>query len=319
MPSSALPNAPVRRRLSRVAAAFGIVAALASANAVTAPAAGAAASTSAATSTSAAASTTPARAVSALAPAVIPDSELPHVVGPHRYSVSTVADWRTPIEFGAVDLFTPTDIEGRLPTVVVMPGLTGSRRTVRYIAEDLASHGFAVMLMDSFSIADADAVRTIAMRRGVSWLAYSSPIRGRVDDSRIGVWGFSFGATAALNTATTSRSPSVRAAVAVFPLSTLSIYPLVPKPALVLGGENDVIAPPALNARIAYNVAQGVKAYGQLDKAQHLDPTTDDGAISSLTVSWFKIHLGVNSEYTQFLCPRPNDPYVEIWESRGLC
>lgn len=218
-----------------------------------------------------------------------------------------------------MDLYVPTDVAGRLPTVVVMPGLTGTRDTVRYIATDLASHGFAVMLMDSFSIADTDLVRTNAMRRALRWLVDSSPVRTRVDAGRIGTWGFSYGAAAALNNAATSRSPSVRATVAVFPRATLSIYPRVSAPALVLAGENDLIAPPPLHARIAYNVARGVKAYGQLDKAQHLDPTTDDGAVSSLTVSWFKTHLGVNTEYTQFLCPRPGDPYVESWETSRLC
>ncbi len=254
-----------------------------------------------------------------MVPFAIPDDEVPYVTGPYRYSVTTVSDLRTPIEFGAVDLFDPIGVEGRVPTVVVMPGFAGSRRTVRYYAEALASHGFGVMLMDSFTTADADLVRTNAMRRALGWLVNSSPARTRVDASRIGVWGFSYGATAALNNATTSRSPAVRAAVAVFPLSTLSIYPRVSAPTLVLAGENDLLAPPALHARIAYNVARGTKAYGQLDKAQHLDPTNSDGAIASLTVSWFKIHLGVNSEYTQFLCPRPSEPYVEIWETRGLC
>lgn len=305
MPSSALLDAPSRRRLSRFVAAFGLVAALATANAVTSPAAGANVATSA-----------PVSAGAVLAPAVVPDDEVPYVTGPHPYSVSTVADWRTPLEFGAVDLFTPDDIEGRLPAVVVMPGLTGSRSTVRYIAEDLAGHGFVVMLTDSFSIADIDLPRTTAMRRAISWLSNSSPARSRVDSGRIGVWGFSYGGAAALNMGAEGRA---RAVVSVFPLATLALYPRLSAPTLVLGGENDIIAAPATNARIAYNRATGVKAYGQLDRAQHLDPTNDDGAISSMTVSWFKIHLGVNGEYSQFLCPRPNDPYVEVWESRGLC
>lgn len=303
-----MPKSPLHgsrsHRLSRMVTAIGLAAGLAVTGALTAPQADAAPAVPAAP---------------AAAPAAIPDAEMPYVTGPHPYSVTTVADWRTPIEFGAVDFFNPTDIEGRLPTVVVMPGLTGSRNTVRYVAEDLASHGFGVMLMDSFSTADADLVRTNAMRRALGWMVNSSPARARIDADKIGVWGFSYGATAALNNSFTVRSPNVRAAVAVFPLSTLSIYPLVTDPTLVLGGENDVVAPPALHARIAYNVARGPKAYGQLDRAQHLDPTGDDGAVSSLTVSWFKVHLGVNDEYRQFLCPAPTDSYIENWETSGLC
>lgn len=133
----------------------------------------------------------------------------PGVVGPLSFTSSEV-------EVGGFDgrFFVPT-VSVKVPAVVLAPGFSLDAATLRWLAEHLASHGFAVLLVDfgdsPFSPLTHDALGT-AMVEAVTWLA-ADP---KVDAAKIAVGGHSRGGKAAMLAA--ARDGRVNAVVGLDPV-----------------------------------------------------------------------------------------------------
>lgn len=110
--------------------------------------------------------------------------------------------------------FVPT-VSTVVPAIVIAPGFSLDAATLRWLAEHLASHGFATLLIDfgdsAFSPLTHDALGT-AMVEAVTWLAADV----RVDATKIAVGGHSRGGKAAMLAA--ARDSRVKAVVGLDPV-----------------------------------------------------------------------------------------------------
>ncbi len=145
-----------------------------------------------------------------------------------------------------------------------------------------------------------------------------SPLRGRVDSSRLGVMGHSMGGGGSLEAA--KSRPSLQAAVPLTPWNLDKTWPELRTPTLVIGADGDSIAPVRSHAEPFYESLPSSldRAYLELNGASHFAPNSPDTTIAKYSIAWLKRFIDNDTRYERFLCPLPR-PSLTIEEYRGNC
>jgi hypothetical protein len=71
---------------------------------------------------------------------------------------------------------------------------------------------------------------------------------------------------------------------------------------VLVGGQNETVAPPNSHAIAFYNSLSGPKSYLDLAGADHFFPTKDNPAVSQGIVSWFKRFVSSDNRFMPFTC-----------------
>ncbi|MFC9977962.1 alpha/beta hydrolase family protein [Spirillospora sp. NPDC127200] len=203
--------------------------------------------------------------------------------GPGPHAVATKSE--------SVTLFYyPSDIASSTrthPVIVWGNGTFASPAAYDRLLRHWASHGFVVAAAKTaFSNSGKE------MRAGIDRLATlngqaGSPLRGKVDLSRIGAAGHSQGGAGAINS---GEDPRITTFVPVQP-GPLASASTVHGPVLYLAGQKDGIVPPA-KVRAFYDATGRVPAiFAELGGADHFAPTGDGGGFRGATTAWFRFHL----------------------------
>jgi dienelactone hydrolase len=225
--------------------------------------------------------------------------------GPFATATTTVSNAATP-GFGAGTIYYPTSTaEGAFGAVVVVPGFTGTQGTISWLGPRLASQGFVVFTIDTNSIFDFPSSRADQLLAAADYLVNMSSVRTRVDRTRIAVMGHSMGGGGSLEAAT--DRPSLQAAVPLTGWHTTKTFN-TPVPVLVVGAQNDTIAPVGQHSEPFYNglPAATEKAYAELRGAGHLVPNSPNTLIAKYSISWLKRFVDNDARYEQFLCGAPH-------------
>lgn len=235
--------------------------------------------------------------------------------GPFAIASTTVSDLASP-GFGGGTIYYPTSTaEGTFGGVAISPGYTASQSSIAWLGQRLASHGFVVITIDTNSRYDQPASRGDQLLASLNYLTQSSSVRSRVDASRLAVVGHSMGGGGTLEAA--KDRPSLQATVGLTPWNTDKTWPEVRTPSLIIGAENDSVAPVGSHAEPFYASlpATTPKAYAELDGASHFAPNTSNTPIARSSVAWLKRFVDDDLRYQQFLCPAPRSglgtPYSE--------
>ncbi|MBG0833179.1 dienelactone hydrolase family protein [Planomonospora sp. ID67723] len=223
--------------------------------------------------------------------------------------------------FGGGTIYYPTDTsQGTFGGVIIAPGYTASRSTMAWLAERLASHGFVVFNIDTNSRYDQPDSRGRQILAAADHLAEesSSTVRSRLDASRIGVMGHSMGGGGTL--AAADSRPSLQAAVPLTPWHTDKTWGDVQVPTMIIGAENDSIAPVGSHSEPFYASLSAApeKAYLELNGASHFAPNSDNDTIAKYGISWMKRFVDDDLRYDQFLCPPPARS-TTVEEYRSSC
>ena len=237
--------------------------------------------------------------------------------GPFAYTSLTVADAATP-GFGAATIYYPTDTTlPALGGVAISPGYTETQSAVAWFGPRLASHGFVVITFNTSSPYDQPAARGTQLLAALDYLTGASAVAARVDASRLAVMGHSMGGGGSLEA--TKTRPSLQASIPMTPWHTDKTWPEPTTPTLVIGAENDSIAPVSSHAEPFYTSLTGAaeKAYLELNRASHSVTNSDNATTSRLTVAWLKRFVDDDTRYDQFLCPPPSGTAIE--EYRATC
>ncbi|HEV2889245.1 MAG TPA: dienelactone hydrolase family protein [Frankiaceae bacterium] len=238
--------------------------------------------------------------------------------GPFAYASTTVADAATP-GFGAATIYYPTDTTlPPLGGVAISPGYTETQSAISWFGPRLASHGFVVITFNTNSPYDQPAARGDQLLAALDYLTGSSAVRTRVDASRLAVMGHSMGGGGSLEA--TKKRPSLQASIPMAPWHTDKTWPEPATPTLIVGAENDSIAPVASHAEPFYESLTSAveKAYVELNNASHSVTNTANATTSRLAVAWLKRFVDNDTRYDQFLCPPPA-PSSAIQEYRDTC
>jgi dienelactone hydrolase len=185
------------------------------------------------------------------------------VTGPFATASVTVPRQNT---FGGGVIYYPTDTsQGTFGAIAISPGLNGTWPGIAWLGPRLSSQGFVVFGIDTLAPHDSPASRGAQLLAALDHLTQTSPVRTRVDASRLAVAGHSLGGGGAFEAAL--RRPSLKAAIPnapFFPGSASSVR----VPTLITAMQNDSLV---TQNRNAYNSipASVEKAYVELAGAGH--------------------------------------------------
>ncbi|MFI9008991.1 alpha/beta hydrolase family protein [Actinosynnema sp. NPDC053489] len=221
--------------------------------------------------------------------------------------------------FGGGTIYYPTSTaEGTFGAVVISPGYTGTQSSISWLGPRLASQGFVVFTIDTITIYDQPDSRASQLLAALDYLTQSSSVRSRIDASRLGVMGHSMGGGGTLRAA--EQRPSLQAAIPLTAWHTDKSWGSVRVPTLVVGAEDDTIAPVATHSEPFYTSLPSTldKAYLELNGASHFAPNSSNTTIAKYSIAWLKRFIDNDTRYEQFLCPAPGRSTL-IEEYRDTC
>ncbi|WP_329051564.1 acetylxylan esterase [Amycolatopsis sp. NBC_01488] len=186
-------------------------------------------------------------------------------------------------------VFRPADLGGGKHAVIVWGNGTGAVPAVYAgLLRHLASYGFVVAAADTVNsgtgVEMLDGARTLVAENARPGSAYF----GRIDTAHIGATGHSQGGGGAI---AAGADPLVTTTVPIEP-GPLGSVAALRGPVLFLGGQSDVVVPPALLVIPRYYAASQVPAvYGELAGATHFTPAGDGGGFRGAITAWFRYWL----------------------------
>jgi predicted dienelactone hydrolase len=217
------------------------------------------------------------------------------------------------IGFGGGTLYYPVvndpKSKAKFAAIAVVPGYTGYQSSLAWLGPKLASHGFVVIVIDTFTTGDqpdARAKQATAALQQVLKLSASkrSPVFGKVDKSRMAVMGHSMGGGAALIAA--RDNPQLKAALAYTVWSTDRKFDTMSVPTMLIACERDVIAPNGVHGNPIYDSMPNEthKAYVEIKGQTHFCPQLPGNypLMGRYTIAWMKRFLDNDARYATFIC-----------------
>ncbi|HWE87943.1 MAG TPA: alpha/beta hydrolase [Pseudonocardiaceae bacterium] len=210
--------------------------------------------------------------------------------------------------FGGGTVYYPTDTsQGTFGAAAIAPGLNGGQPDISWYGPRLASQGFVVFTIDTLTLTDSTGSRAAQLGAALRYLTSASGVKDRVDPHRLAVLGHSYGGGGALEAA--NAWPVLKAAIALAPWDNpTATWATVKVPTLVVGAQDDIIAPPANYARPFYQTlpTAGPKAYLEIAGGSHVTPTLPNTTIAKVAIAWLKRFVDNDTRYNQFLWPPSN-------------
>jgi predicted dienelactone hydrolase len=225
--------------------------------------------------------------------------------GPFATTSTTVSDYSTR-GFGAATIYYPTSTtQGTFGGVAIAPGYTAARSSVAWLGPRIASQGFVVIVFDTNSRYDQPAARGDQLLAALDHLTTVSSVRSRVDPDRLAVIGHSMGGGGTLEAA--KDRPTLDAAIPLTGWNTDKTWSEVRTPTLVIGAEDDTVAPVDSHSIPFYESLTNApeRAYLELNGASHFAPNSPDATIAAQSIAWLKRWVDTDTRYSQFLCPGP--------------
>lgn len=236
--------------------------------------------------------------------------------GPH--AIRAYTSMPDALEYGDATIYYPLDAQGLLGGVAIAPGFTERQRHINWWGSRLATHGYAVIVLDTNDPRDRPEVRAQALMAAVSTLRAEgerrgSPLFGRIDAERMAVMGHSMGGGGAL-LAANAYSEELSAAIPFTSWQPEGNFSDIRIPTLVIAAEADDIAPVAEHAWPHYlSIPAGTqKAFVELEDADHFiansTATTMHSVIGRYGIAWLKLHMDGDERYRRFFTDSAQQP-----------
>ncbi|GAB2513118.1 alpha/beta hydrolase family protein [Nocardiopsis aegyptia] len=238
--------------------------------------------------------------------------------GPFDVDEDSVSSWSVS-GFGGGTVYYPEDDGQTYGGVVIAPGYTESSSAMAWLGEYLASHGFVAFNIDTNTRYDQPDSRGRQIEAALDYLAEDSDVSDLVDPNRLAAMGHSMGGGGTL--AAAEDRPELKAAIPLTPWHTDKTWGGVTVPTMIIGAENDTIAPNSSHSIPFYNSlsTSTERAYVELDGEGHLVTSSRNTELASNSVSWLKVFVDEDDRYEQFLCPAPStgwgSPYSDYRDS----
>ncbi|HVW25649.1 MAG TPA: alpha/beta hydrolase [Polyangiaceae bacterium] len=247
------------------------------------------------------------------------------MVQQYTMGIPTAADYATPT------VYYPTvsaDCPAPFPGVVIIPGFTEKQNSVSQWGTFLASHGFAVMLIDSAANGMANTgvepmSRAQGLAEGVTTLKgentrSGSPLSGKLDGTRMAIMGHSMGGGGTLIAA--NMHPELKAAIGLCPWNPGGTYPMDTVATLFFDGSADPLVPPsAATAEYMSIPTTTHKTYAEFNGGSHLVANTPlgnaatDKVVARIGLSWLEVYVVGDTRYQQFIA---KDPSMSAYDSK---
>ncbi|GJM14654.1 MAG: hypothetical protein DHS20C12_30570 [Pseudohongiella sp.] len=226
------------------------------------------------------------------------------------FEVAAYSDLALNPAFRAATIYHPLETPGRIGIVAIAPGLGERQRHINWWGPRLASHGYAVLVMDTNTGQDDPEMRARALLAAIDLLKQEgrrehSPLFGRVDENKVALMGHSVGGGGALIAADSERD-SIQAVIPLTPWVPLERFENITAPTLIVASENDRIASIDQHAWLHYqSIPDSVPAvYIELAEGDHFIANTGSTDLPSLgrfVVAWLKLYLDRDEGYRELL------------------
>ncbi len=220
--------------------------------------------------------------------------------------------------FGGGTIYFPTSTaEGTFGAIAVAPGFTATQSSIAWLGPRLASQGFVIFTIDTNSRFDQPSARATQLQNALNYLVNTSSVRTRIDSSRLGVMGHSMGGGGTLEAA--RNNTNLQAAVPLMPWDQTKSFPGIRTPTLIIGSQNDNVAPVANHSIPFFNSipAASEKAYLELAGAGHTAANSPNTTLAKYAISWLKRYVDNDTRYEQFICPAPSGSAISQY--RDTC
>ena len=245
--------------------------------------------------------------------------------GPHP-TASYSRGFRDGPSFGGGTIFYPTDVQSDIPGVVMCPGFTALQSSIRDWGPFFASHGIALMIIDTNTVMDPVPTRANALLDALNSLKAEntrsgSPLNGKMSADKYGLSGWSMGGGGTW--IATKNHPELKTGVTLAGhnatgggagISRGSKVPTLmmngAADATILGGMGQTSgaynAIPEPTPKIAYEMSgEGHFSW--------VTPRTNGGASGRYMMAWQKVFLQGEEQYKSIL--RVKGPRAAVWKS----
>ncbi len=254
---------------------------------------------------------------------------------PGPYQVAYYSQLPDVPEFGAATLYFPANKGDDFGGVVVAPGFIEKQENIQWWGNHLASHGYAVLVIDTNEPGDYPPLRADALMAGVRLLRaentrMGSTLRGKILEDRMAVMGHSMGGGGTL-LAANENSDQLKAAIPFTPWLPDADFSSVTVPTLLIAGEIDRIATVAEHSWPHYQTLTSAtpRMYMEIKGGNHfiansetenagLNPNIDvHDLVGSMAVAWLKLFMDGDESYRELVfgeMPAEDAERLSKWE-----
>lgn len=198
--------------------------------------------------------------------------------------------------------------------IVVVPGFTERQKDINWWGSFLATHGYAVLILDTNDVRERPEARALALMAGVRILREEnqrreSPLFGRLDSTKMAIMGHSMGGGGVL-LAANAYSDELSAAIPFTPWQPDGNFGDITVPTLVIAGEADTIAPVADHAWPHYqSIPDGTqRVFMELKDGDHFIANSaaqiTHPLLGRYALAWLKLQMDDDERYRQFFSGR---------------
>lgn len=231
--------------------------------------------------------------------------------GNGAYEVRTYTDFPDVPEFGAATIYYPVGATEPVGGVAIAPGFTEEQRHISWWGPRLASHGYAVLVLDTNDRRERPDARANALVAGVTLLRsegrrQGSPLFGRIDVAKMAIMGHSMGGGGAL-LAANEHSDQIRAAIPFTPWEPETDLGGISAPTLVLAGADDTVAEVEEHAWRHFSMIpeSTPKVYLEIAGGDHYIADTTRGidlaTVGRYAIAWLKLYVDRDERYRDLI------------------
>ncbi|MCX6107465.1 MAG: hypothetical protein NTY08_16695 [Proteobacteria bacterium] len=231
----------------------------------------------------------------------------PEQMGP--MAVKSYTDGLSDSSYSSSIIFYPDDdATAKLPATTLSGGYSNTKEQMTWLAQHLASHGFIVSVFTPTNtnstdpriwatghIGSLNKLKTENLRKG-------SPIQDRVDDTRLGVMGFSMGGAGTI-VAANSLGSVLRAIVPICAYRPTAMT--VDVATLFVTGTADTVASPvAIQQSFAQSQVRaplGLVSFDGLGHQNITNPSSYRRQLSRYLTAWYQVYLAGNQIYATYI------------------
>ena len=238
---------------------------------------------------------------------------------PGPYQVAYYSSYPAVPEFSAATIYFPANKGEDFAGVAISPGFVESQENMNWWGNHLASHGFAVLTLDTNELRDNPSLRADALMAAIEVLRnegerMGGTLRGKILNDRMAIMGHSMGGGGTL-IAANAHSAELKAAIPFTPWQPDGNFSAISIPTLVIAGENDRIAPAADHALPHFeSLSEDIpKMYFEIKGGNHFIANTDTGdgrlapnidvhdLVGGMSVAWLKLFVDGDEEYRELV------------------
>ncbi|PCI79766.1 MAG: alpha/beta hydrolase [SAR86 cluster bacterium] len=238
---------------------------------------------------------------------------------PGPYQVAYYSSYPAVPEFSAATIYFPANKGEDFGGVAISPGFVESQENMSWWGSHLASHGFAVLTLDTNELRDDPSLRADALMAAIEVLRNESDrmggtLRGKILKDRMSIMGHSMGGGGTL-IAANAHGAELKAAIPFTPWQPDGSFAEISIPTLVIAGENDLIAPVADHALPHFeSLSEDIpKMYLEIKGGNHFIANTDTGddrltpnidvhdLVGGMAVAWLKLFVDGDEDYRELV------------------